>query len=709
MKNLEKYLSYGLYGVIFLVPFIPLIIAKDLFFPFITGKNFVFRILVEIGFSLYLIRALAVPSFRPKKSWVLISYSFFVTIISLATIFGADPYRSFWSNFERMEGLVAHLHLFGYFLIITGTLTTQKLWNKFFQTSLGISVLVSIYSLFQLLGYVRIFQSSDRIEATFGNSTYLAVYLLIHIFIAAFFLFDGKRTLLQNILAPLHPARRKHDFKIKDLFYWGVIILEFIVLLFTETRGAVVGLLCGILAVALLQAILRKGNGRKFAIGALTGICILIAGFVFARETEILKDFRVTRRLASISLTDSAVQARFKVWSIAYDGFKERPLLGWGPENFTIVFSKFYKPELFNEEPWFDRAHNVFFDWLINAGLVGLLSYLSLFVAVLYYLLFKPTGAFSPNQRIVLMGLFAAYFAQNVFVFDNITSLILFVSLLGYIHSTYAQEWRGKILATTFSKNFKESLAYYAIIPVLIVFSGVFYYVNLAPFTVAHDIIIALGTQDHPDGPSFNARTIEKAIDRKTFGSQEAGEQYMQMALSIVQFPNVGNDVKQEIIQNASTRLSKISEERPLDTRAALFYGSFLNLFQDYTNALTYLERARTLSPKKQQILFELGNNYVGRGDKNGAFAIFEEAYNLEPRNSNAQIMYAVGAIILGKQKLADDVLGKHFGSRIVPDERLANAYIIVKDNKRAKEVLRAIGEERPELKDDIETILKRL
>ena len=29
---------------------------------------------------------------------------------------------------------------------------------------------------------------------------------------------------------------------------------------------------------------------------------------------------------------------------------------------------------MWGQEPWFDRSHNIFFDWLINAGLLGLLA-----------------------------------------------------------------------------------------------------------------------------------------------------------------------------------------------------------------------------------------------------------------------------------------------------------------------------------------------
>src|SRR3990167_333549 len=45
---LEKTLRWTVLASIFLLTLIPFYIAQSLFFPFITGKNFSFRILVEI-------------------------------------------------------------------------------------------------------------------------------------------------------------------------------------------------------------------------------------------------------------------------------------------------------------------------------------------------------------------------------------------------------------------------------------------------------------------------------------------------------------------------------------------------------------------------------------------------------------------------------------------------------------------------------------
>ena len=48
MKSFEHALRYVAIAGAFALPFVVLFVAQSLFFPFITGKNFAFRIIVEI-------------------------------------------------------------------------------------------------------------------------------------------------------------------------------------------------------------------------------------------------------------------------------------------------------------------------------------------------------------------------------------------------------------------------------------------------------------------------------------------------------------------------------------------------------------------------------------------------------------------------------------------------------------------------------------
>src|SRR4051812_3095621 len=104
---------FGLLAILFA----PLIVVDSQFFPYISGKGFVFRIAVEVLFVLWLILAVRDRKFLPRFSWTFVAVSVFLLVVALADAFGLHPYKSFWSNYERMEGLITLIHLWLYFIV----------------------------------------------------------------------------------------------------------------------------------------------------------------------------------------------------------------------------------------------------------------------------------------------------------------------------------------------------------------------------------------------------------------------------------------------------------------------------------------------------------------------------------------------------------------------------------------------------------------
>ena len=94
--NTKKILQYCLMAGLFLVPFLAFIVPNGMFFPFITGKGFSFRILTEILFGLYVILAFMAPEYRPKKSWISWSLIIFAFVMLLADLFSANVAKSLW-------------------------------------------------------------------------------------------------------------------------------------------------------------------------------------------------------------------------------------------------------------------------------------------------------------------------------------------------------------------------------------------------------------------------------------------------------------------------------------------------------------------------------------------------------------------------------------------------------------------------------------
>ncbi len=654
--TVEQTLRWIAIGGVFALPFIVFIVAQTLFFPFITGKNFTFRIIVEIITGAWLALALTNPAYRPKRSWLLGAFSFFVVIVAIADTFGAYPFKSFWSNYERMDGWVTLAHLFCYFVVTASVLNTEKLWKAFWHTSLAVSALMGVYGLLQLAGIVSLnpgYSSVYRIDSTFGNPIYLAAYMLFHIGIAA------------SLLARTRHADPRGA-RTLSWVYGGVIALDTLVLFLTGTRGTMLGLFVGSVLALILVACTVK-EARKVVVSILVGIVVLGGVFFLVREQAWIQKVSFLHRLATISLDDGTTKARFMNWGMALEGFKERPILGWGQENYAIVFDKYYNPRMYGQEQWFDRVHNVVFDWLVAAGILGLLGYLSLFATALM-LLWRSDG-FITYERSILTGLLAAYFFHNLFVFDNISSYLLFGTVLAYVISRGSQH-APIVPFPTVPRNL---LPVAAVMAVLLVW-GAAWYVNAAALTANRVLIKAL--QPQQDGITKNLGYFKESISYGAYGMQEAREQLIQAAAQVIRIEGVPVTVKEDFLNTAAQEMSLQAIASPLDARFPLFLGALLTSAGEQGKAAPVLELAHELSPGKQSILFELAANRFARGDSAGALAAYKEAYELAPEFTEARLYYAALAIRMKEDALADELLAPITESGTAADPRIAAAYV---------------------------------
>lgn len=651
--TLEKALRYTVLAGIFVLPFIVLYVSKSLFFPFITGKNFAFRIIVEIIAGGYLALVLTNPAYRPKRTWLLYAFALFVAVIGIADLLGTYPHKSIWSNYERMEGWVTLAHLFVYFVVMQAMLSTEKLWRQWWHTSMGVSVIVSIYALFQLLGLITINQGGIRLDATFGNATYLGVYMMFHVFIAAFYL---ARAWVAE------PQKRA----VHAWLYGGLMALNSLVLFYTATRGAMLGLLGGGVLATLILIFLAPRSRVAWRAGVVICSLGVIAGaFWLVSDQAWVHKIEPLHRLAIIG-DEGLPDARQMNWGMAWQGFKERPLLGWGQENYAPVFDKYYNPGMYAQEPWFDRVHNIIFDWLIAGGIIGLLAYLSLHLLALRYV--WRAGAFESYEKAILTGLLAGYFFYLLFTFDNITSYLFFVALLAFIsvraHAADpapAKEWLPR-----------TALPYTAVVGLILAWTGA-WYVNADG--IAQNRALIQGISPHAGGAQKNLEFLTKAAAYDSIGNQEVAEQFIQAAMSVVGSQGIPNEFKQSFFDKAFTTMRMLTDEAPYNARFPLFMGLALDQGGMHDEAKKYLDAARIDSPKKQSILFQLGFNAFARNQQDEALAYFKEAYDLAPEYQEAAAMYAAALIRAEKDIEADALIGQLMKKGWAAHVRIGSAY----------------------------------
>jgi O-antigen ligase/tetratricopeptide (TPR) repeat protein len=659
MQKTQNILTYLIIGGLFIIPFIVFLVPTSMFFPFIAGKGFAFRILVEILCGLFVVLACIDPAYRPKFSWITKAVLLFGGIVLLADLLGENVYKSLWSNYERMEGFVLIAHLVGYYLVASTVLNTKDRWKHFFNVSIFSSLLLSLYGFLQIFGKVAINQGGVRVDGTLGNASYFAIYLVLHIFLCLYLLF--------------------HETK-KSWMKWtyGIVaVLEVIVLYFTATRGAILGFIGGLFLAGIIVLFKEKENKtfRKFGywtIGGVVAVCVI---FFAIRGTDFVKNSQVLSRFSTLSFSEIKTQGRYFVWPIALRGVAERPILGWGQENFNFVFNKYYDPGLYAQEQWFDRTHNVFLDWLIAGGILGFLAYASMYVAMFYYI-WRKKSSLKLSEKSIFTGMIVAYIFHNIFVFDNLTSYIVFFSLLAYVHFVGMEEETPAHVVSP--KTFSPETVNFLITPAVVVVTAlVIYFVNIPALFANTTLIQAMSPQK--EGIEKNLALFNKVYAYKSFGSGEATEQLIQIAAQVYgsQVPDV---TKQKFYDLATAQIQEKVAEKPNDARYLVFAGSFFNRFGNYDTAIQYLNRAVIESPQKQTILFELGSSYINKGDYAKALEIFKKAYDLEPQSSEATMLYAIAGIYTKNSEVVKNMFAKLTQDSVVNDNRFLQAYAATGD-----------------------------
>lgn len=666
-------MRWGVISSLFAVLFVPLLIADgslipNLFFPYITGKNFIFRIIIELAAVLYILLALREPAYRPRASLIMWAMLAFVGWMALATLTSVDPVKSFWSNFERMEGYVGLLHLFVFFGIAGAVLTAEKLWDRFFNTSIGVSLVMGVYALMQglqLFGLHPSSQSGARADTTFGNATYLAVYMLFNVFLTFFMLARGKVSAGMQV------------------FYGLALALQFTGLYFTQTRGALLGAIGGIVVAAAWIAWratrAEQATLRKAAVGGLVAVVVIAGGFVAFRE-QLQSVGGTIGRLASISFDEKTTRSRlFSIWPMALQGAAERPLSGWGQENFSYVFNKHYASEMWDQEPWFDRAHNQFLDWMIAGGFPAFLLYVSLFVLAAWAIARSELAV--PSQA-ALIGLLAGYAFNNLFVFDNLMSSVYFFAILAFVHGLAHNPLPGRLW---FSRPMSDhGMAVAApIVALVVAFAG--WALNAPGMARAQALVQTLASAPEP---AASLEGFKRALGPVLWpgtplGQQEVTEQLMTYAGNSVANSQVPDALKQDFYTAAVGAAQALMERRPDDARLELFLSGLYSQFGQSQEAIRHAQRALELSPEKQQILFQLGLASVNAGEEKAALDAFKKAYELAPENEQALIYYAAGQYFLGRTAEGDRLLTDRFGSTIVDNQQLLQLYTNLKMHER--------------------------
>ncbi len=457
------------------------IVSTSTLFPFIVGKYVWFRTSVDLSFIFlllgFLLHSDAKEYIGRLKKWikspVAIAIGVFAAVFVLASFFAFDAGIAFWSNFERGEGGFQILHFYLFFILLGTLFKDEKDWRKFFWLSVIAGSLMIFYGIGASLKYVdaevqsnpgvgsqpvwtgkggfffQVFKTfigssfkegSFRFEGSIGNPAYVATYLIFMIFYSIYLILTSKKRILS----------------VKNIFLLLFIALFAVFFVFAGTRGAFIGLsISAFLSILFLAYAVKKWRVRLISLAIFIVLCVVLIASL--KSSPLLSKIPALR-IFDISISARTFQDRIFIWKSAWEGFQTRPILGWGPENFSQVFDRHFQKDMFSPEKgfgaWFDRAHSVFFDYLVETGILGLLSYISIFL-LFYFELFKiirqnknilevvnkkpeVSNLFFKREYVMKAILFAmpiAYLVQGLVLFEVLViylNLFIFLAFANY-------------------------------------------------------------------------------------------------------------------------------------------------------------------------------------------------------------------------------------------------------------------------------------
>jgi len=437
---------------LFLSLLTPLVVSRELLFPFVSGKIIYFRFMVQGALLFYLAAWITGPDRKEFQVAAIVKHPLFISVAAfagcyfLAGFWGVAVKISLFSNFERGEGGLQMLHYLAYFCLLLFVFRTPRAWRRFFVFSLIVALLVGIYGIGQYrealcLGKAgndalaiqachpgTFLNAQARISSTLGNPMYLGIYLFMHLFFILVLILETKNTVGKAL--------------------WGAAgVFLATIMLMSQSRALVFGIMVALALLLAWAAIRVAGAGKLPTGGALRRAgAVFLAAALPATAVFLLAAYLPWGRRYFDLLHPDAILAALKdrlwVWGIAAASLLERPL-GWGPENFSKVVDRYYDPRLFGVESWFDRVHNIFLDYALAGGF----PLLALFLAIFTILFFQAGqsirkesaggggGGFLPAA----CGFTAVvYLLQGLTSFDVVTTYQVLMIFLGYFLCRHA-------------------------------------------------------------------------------------------------------------------------------------------------------------------------------------------------------------------------------------------------------------------------------
>lgn len=381
----------------------------------------------------------------------------------------------------------------------------------------------------------------------------------------------------------------------KKFLYAFVVVASLVMILLLSTRAVWLGILiAGFSMVSVLIIKSKQFNlSHKFRIYSMITIIALIAGgVVFVAGKQSASSFSIADRFRSIFDPEASNNRyRLNVWSASLEIWEDNPIIGVGAGNWKTIAPAYFNDFGFDKQQlnWF-RPHNDFLWVLTEKGMAGLIFYLLIFIASLYYI-FKTINQ-SENKdfkvlSLLLGGGLTGYLTISFFDFP----------LERIFHQTLLAVWLAIIITVVPQKKEDKTATKQNQFNVAVIFSVILF------FSVIY---------------SYSATKLEVVVKKVQIAKERANWQEMYA-----------------FAQTIPTRFRNVDAEA---TPVHYYHGLAKEQMKQYDSAINYYLQALEEHPAKVQVMNNLGLMYYNTGNLILAREYLENALDILPNYFEALV-----------------------------------------------------------------------
>ncbi|MDB5188992.1 MAG: hypothetical protein JWM92_590 [Candidatus Nomurabacteria bacterium] len=436
---LEKWLGAGIV-LVFVV--LPLLYFSSWPAAYVTSKQYFLMGAVEVLAVLWvwlLVKDRRYRLTRQNILWLL-PLKLFLVSLTVSAIVGVDPATSFFSTVESGTGLLLLYHVFLLACILTSFIRVQQqvFFKRIAQATLFASVILAAATFFTGPNGVFTTQSPMLVGssggAMMGNLLLAGAYFIFSIFLALYLASHESRIWKKVFYAVSIAVIVFSPIYFNPHLWTGMPFAQLKAssfFLIGQARVATGALIVG-LFVTLFTWLWIGTNQKMARLIGMGGIIAMVIVAVIGIQQIIIP--------ISAAHTFFVKESGNRIvdWQTSLQGIKEKPLLGWGPENSHAVYQRYFNPIVYSagrgNEVYALHPHNNTLEVLVDGGVIGFVLYLAVLLSLFrgIWLLYRR-NKIDGKTYVLFIGMLVAFILQQQMIYDSIVSYALFFSVIAIV------------------------------------------------------------------------------------------------------------------------------------------------------------------------------------------------------------------------------------------------------------------------------------